>query len=300
MLDPRALKTFLAVCRETTISGAARVLNISQPSVSVAIGQLEHQLGATLFERTRTGIRLTPAGNVLLRTAEAMDGLLREVQTEVALARGSIHGPLRIGGTPGALVSLVPDAVNRLEQSGVRFALHVIDRPDSALMDLLEKREIEIAFVTTGLEAPPEGIEEHSFARDPFDLIVGRQNDHLPASMSLREAQELRWVLPDAAGAFRRQVDALFLAAGVPAPRDVIRCDSLLTTKAIVRGGRHVTILPRRVASAELSVGVLRAVELTDVKIVRTVGVRTLAGVTLSEIAQRLLAAIASGPHDNL
>ena len=300
MLDPRALKTFLAVCRENSISAAARVLNISQPSVSVAIGQLEHQLGATLFERTRTGIRLTPAGTVLLRRAEAMDGLLREAQTEVALARDNIHGPLRIGGTPGALVSLVPDAVNRLEQSGVRFALHVIDRPDSALIELLEKREIEIAFVTTGLEAPPEGIEERSFARDPFDLIVGRQNDHLPTSMSLKEARELCWVLPDAAGAFRRQVDAVFLAADVPAPRDVIRCDSLLTTKAIVRGGRHVTILPRRVAAAELSVGVLRAVRLTDVTIVRKVGVRILAGVRLSDIAQRLLDAIETRPDEDL
>ena len=296
MLDPRALKTFLAVCRESSISGAARVLNISQPSVSVAISQLEHQLGATLFERTRTGIRLPPAGTVLLRRAEAMDGLLREAQTEVALARDNIHGPLRIGGTPGALVSLVPDAVNRLEQAGVRFALHVIDRPDSMLMELLEKREIEIAFVTTGLDSPPEGIEERSFARDPFDLIAGRQNDHLPSSMSLREARELKWVLPDAIGAFHRQVDALFLAADVPAPRDVIRCDSLLTTKAIVRGGRHVTILPRRVAAAELSVGVLRAVHLTDVTIVRKVGARMLKDVPLSEVAQRLLDAIETRP----
>jgi DNA-binding transcriptional LysR family regulator len=292
MLDPRALKTFLAVCRENSISGAARMLNISQPSVSVAISQLEHQLGATLFERTRTGIRLTPAGTALLRRAEAMDGLLREAQTEVALARDNISGPLRIGGTPGALVSLVPNAVNRLEQAGIRFALHVIDRPDSVLMELLEKREIEIAFVTTGLDSPPEAIEERSFASDPFDLIVGRQNDHLPATLSLREARELKWVLPDAAGAFHRQVDALFLAADVPAPRDVIRCDSLLTTKAIVRGGRHVTILPRRVAAAELSVGVLRAVQLTDAKILRKVGVRTLKGVPLSDIAQRLLDAI--------
>lgn len=300
MLDPRALKTFLAVCRENSISGAARVLNISQPSVSVAIGQLEHQLGATLFERTRTGIRLTHPGAVLLRRAEAMEGLLREAQTEVALARDNIHGPLRIGGTPGALVSLVPDAVNRLEQAGVRFALHILDRPDSVLMELLDKREIEIAFVTTGLEPPPEGIEERSFARDPFDLIVGRQSEHLPASMSLREARELRWVLPDAAGAFRRQVDAVFLAADVPTPRDVIRCDSLLTTKAIVRGGRHVTILPRRVAAAELSVGVLRAVRLTDVTIVRKVGARTLAGVKLPEIAQRLLDAIAARPEEDL
>lgn len=294
MIDPRALRTYLAVCREKSISAAARALNISQPSVSVAISQLEHQVGATLFERSRTGIRLTPAGEALLRRAEAMDGLLREAKAEVALARDGVLGPLRIGGTPGALVSLVPDAIAKLEQSGVRFALSVIERPDSALIDLLRKREIELAFVTTAIEPPPDDVEERSYARDPFDLLVGRQNEHLPAEMSLRDARDLRWVLPEAAGAFRRQVDALFIAADVSPPRDVVRCDSLLTTKALVRSSRHVTILPRKVAAAELSIGVLRAITLVDATFQRTVGVRMLKGARRTEFAERLLGALPS------
>jgi len=292
VIDPRALRTFLAVCRQNSISGAARALNISQPSVSVAIAQLEHQLGATLFERGRSGIKLTPGGQALLRRAEAMDGLLREAHAEVAAARDGILGPLRIGGTPGALASLLPDAVGQLEQSGTRFALQIIERADDALMDLLRRREIEIAFVTTGIESPPDDIEERSYARDPFDLIVGRQNEHLPPELSLGDAISLRWVLPAAAGAFRRQVDALFLAADATAPTDVIRCDSLLTTKAIVRTTRYVTILPRRVAAAELSIGVLRALHITDAHFVRTVGVRYLKSVRHTESADRLLAAL--------
>jgi hypothetical protein len=42
---------------------------------------------------------------------------------------------------------------------------------------------------------------------------------------SLKRADQLRWVLPEAQGAFRRQVDALFAAAGTPVPRDAVRCD---------------------------------------------------------------------------
>jgi DNA-binding transcriptional LysR family regulator len=289
MIDPRALRTYLAVCREKSISGAARVLNISQPSVSVAISQLEHQLDVTLFDRSRTGIRLTPAGEALLWRAEAMEGLLREAHTEVALAKQGVQGPLRIGGTPGALVSLVPDAVNALERAGVRFALNIVERADGALLELLRSREIEIAFVTTGIEMPPDDIEERSVVRDPFDLIVGRQNDHLAATMSLRDARDLRWVLPAAGGGFRRQIDALFIAAEVSAPVEVVRCDSLLTTKAIVRDGTRVTILPRRVAASELSIGVLRAIRLQEVATERTVGVRTLRDVRLTEVARRLL-----------
>ena len=294
MLDPRALRTFLAVCQEGTISGAARRLNISQPSVSVAIAQLEHNLGATLFSRSRKGIELTMEGAALKQRAEAMDALLQDAEAEVRLAKQGVRGPLRVGGTPGALVSLLPAAVQRLESRIPKFALHVIERPDSELIDMLRRSEIELAFVTTGIEEPPEDIEEHGLASDPFALIIGKQSGHLPARMSLQDCGDLRWVLPEARGAFRRQVDALFAAAGVAVPRDVIRCDSLLTTKTIVRGSSRVTILPRGVVAAELSIGVLRAIPLREASFERRVGVRRLRAGRLSQLAVALLEA-ASG-----
>ena len=122
-----------------------------------------------------------------------MDALLQDAETEVRLAKEGIRGPLRIGGTPGALVSLLPAAVRRLEDRFDGFALHVLERSDSDLIELLRRNEIELAFVTTGLDEPPADIEEQGFASDPFTLIVGKQNDRLPARMSLKDADELRW-----------------------------------------------------------------------------------------------------------
>ena len=292
MIDPRALRTFLVVCREGTISGAARKLNISQPSVSVAIAQLEDRLGTKLFERSRTGIELTHEGHSLLHRAEAMDALLQDAEAEVRLAKEGVRGPLRIGGTPGALVSLLPEAVRRLEEEHDPFALHVLERPDSELIDMLRRNEIEMAFVTTGIEEPPEDIEEKGFASDPFALVVGRQNDQLPAELSLKDCGALHWVLPEARGAFRRQVDALFASAGIAVPRDVIRCDSLLTTKAVVRGSTRVTVLPRGVVEGELEMGVLRAIRLREASFDRRVGVRLLRGRRLSQLARALLEAV--------
>ncbi|MES2157286.1 MAG: LysR family transcriptional regulator [Pseudomonadota bacterium] len=289
MIDPRAIRTFLAVVHGNSISGGARLLNISQPSVSNAIAQLEQALDVSLFERSRSGIVLTPEGEALLRRAESIDSLLRDAEAEVKLASAGVAGPLRVGGTPGALVSLLPDAVRRLEEQIGQFALHVVERPDHDLAAMLHRGEIELAFVTTGIEEPPEGIEEQTFSRDPFALIVGRQNDHLPARVSLRDMKAMRWVLPEARGAFRRQIDALFMAADVPAPQDIIRCDSLLTTKALVRGSRRVTILPMQVASAELSIGVLRAIAIEEAQFPRAIGVRRLAGRRLSRLGAGLL-----------
>lgn len=289
MIDPRAIRTFLAVVRSNSISGGARLLNISQPSVSNAIAQLEQALGASLFERSRSGIVLTLEGEALLCRAESIDSLLRDAEAEVKLASVGVAGPLRVGGTPGALVSLLPDAVRWLEDRIGHFALHVVERPDHDLAAMLHRGEIELAFVTTGIEQPPEGIEERTFSRDPFALIVGRQNDHLPAKISLKDMAAMRWVLPEARGAFRRQIDALFIAADISVPQDIIRCDSLLTTKAIVRGSRRVTILPMQVASAELSIGVLRAITIEEAEFSRSIGVRRLAGGRLSRLAAEML-----------
>lgn len=291
MIDPRLLRTFLAVCAEGSISGAARRLNISQPSVSVAIAQLERSVKARLFQRGRQGITLTAEGAALRRRAEMMEVLLAEAEEAVALAGAGVRGPLRIGGTPGALVSLVPAAVARMERDD-RMALTVIERVDAQLTDLLRRGEIEVAVVTTGIEPPPADIEERSIARDPFTLIVGRAHDDLGASVTLPEVASLGWVLPQAAGAFHRQIEALFLAAETPLPADVIRCDSLLTSKAIVRQGRRVTVLPRGVVQSELETGLLRAIPITGVPITRTIGVRTLAGRPLSDLGLDFFAAI--------
>jgi len=289
MIDARGLLIFHQICRAGSISGAARALNLSQPSVSNAISALEARLGVRLFDRSRSGIILTAQGEALKVRAELLHNLLRDAEAEVDSALHGVSGPLRVGGTPGALVSLLPPALEALERSGVALDLSVFERPDAALNDMLRSGEIELAFVTTEIEPSPPDLIEATYTRDPFFLVVGRGNDALPDRMSLRDTAAMSWVLPEAQGAFRRQVDALFIASGLATPRDVIRCDSLLTTKAIVRSGRRVTILPKEVALAELSIGVLRAITLDEAGFTRNVGIRRHRDRALSPLAQQLI-----------
>lgn len=254
------------------------------------MAQLETTLGVQLFSRSRSGIALTHSGALLRRRAEALEALLATAEREIALAREEVTGPIAIGGTPGALTSLLPFAASSLRAAGVRFELRIIERSDAALVELLRNETVEIAIVTTGIEPPPPDIIEEPIASDPFDLIVGEANAALPDQLRLRDLSEMPWVLPDAAGAFRRQVDALFIAAQTPQPSNVIRCDSLITTKAIVRQSDYATLLPRQVAAAELEIGALRAITLSDVKLVRSIGVRRLADRQPSSLAEQFLA----------
>jgi LysR family transcriptional regulator of abg operon len=296
LIDPRALTTFQAVCQAGSISGGARRINLSQPSVSLTIAKLEHALGTPLLERTRTGVEPTPAGALLLARCASLETLLRDAEREIDLAGEGMIGPLRLGGTPGALVSLVPAALRAMEAQGRRIAVDILERPDRELVELLRRGEIEMACVTTEIDPPADGVEEITIARDSYALIVGRANDALPDTISLHDTRHLGWVLPEAQGAFRHQVDALFISSEVPIPRGAIRCDSLLTTKALVRDSDRVTILPTTVASAEISIGVLRAITVREAAFQRRVGIRKLHGARLSAVGEAFLRILQSGP----
>ena len=219
---------------------------------------------------------LSPAGIALKRRAEALESLLKSAEEEVAMADKAIAGPFRIGGTPGALASLIPRLVSSMRDKGLKFSMHVVEQTDTELTDMLRKGELDAAMVTTGIEALAEDLEEHTLTSDAFSLIVGRKNNQLQDRIDLRDTTGFQWVMPEAAGAFRRQIRALFMASDTPMPSEVVRCDSLLATLAIVRTTDYVTILPHGVASAEIDAGSLRAIQIAGATFQRKIGIRTM------------------------
>lgn len=288
-VDPRAVQLFLSICREGTISGAARAENLSQPAVSIAMAQLERRLGAKLFERHRSGIRLLPAGHALQERGKVIESVLEAAEREAQLINAGVAGPLVIAGTPGALATIVPRVVATLRRDFPRFELQVLERSDSAILDLLTSHGVDLAVVTVGMEKRPDRFEERAIGSDPFALIVGRENDHLPDEVSLHDLADAAWVLPEIMGTFRRQIDALFVSAEFPLPDNVIRCDSLLTTKEIVRSTNYVTVLPREVAMAEVSIGALRSVRIREARVERKVGLLWLRERTPAHLARAFI-----------
>ena len=71
-MTPTQARAFLAVAIEGSFTGAAKRLNLSQPSVTTQVGLLERQYKVELFHRIGRGVRLTPAGNALLPTVRRL------------------------------------------------------------------------------------------------------------------------------------------------------------------------------------------------------------------------------------
>jgi len=96
-MELRHLRYFQAVAEELSFTKAAVRLSVAQPALSRAVQELEHSLGVRLLDRDRRGVRLTPAGAVLLRDTELLLERLEETVRRVQRADAGESGELRLG-----------------------------------------------------------------------------------------------------------------------------------------------------------------------------------------------------------
>ena len=140
------LRYFQAVCKYDGVSRAAEVLNISQPSVSNAIGNLEKEFGVELFARQRKRLLLTEEGRLLSELAEK---LLYQAEDTVRTMRelGSNNKVLRLGVPPmiGSLV--LPVLYGQHFKKYPQLKVRIVEDDGSGLKRLLAENQIDMAFL---------------------------------------------------------------------------------------------------------------------------------------------------------
>src|SRR5918999_341238 len=100
MLDVKRLRVLREVAAESSFSAAAQKLGYTQSAVSQQIAALEREAGAMLIERNPRGIRLTDAGEALVRHADGILARLAEAEAELEAIAGLRGGRLRLGSLP--------------------------------------------------------------------------------------------------------------------------------------------------------------------------------------------------------
>lgn len=93
-MELRVLQYFLAVARENSISGAAKFLHLSQPTLSRQLKELEEELGKQLFIRGNRRITLTEEGMILRKRAEEVVELIQKAEDEIAASDDMLAGDI--------------------------------------------------------------------------------------------------------------------------------------------------------------------------------------------------------------
>lgn len=141
-LDWNLIPAFLATAETGSLSGAARRLGVSQPTVGRHIAELESALGVRLFDRTAQGLRITEIGVALLDNAGAMreqaDGLRRLAESRAE----AVHGTVRLTASEMAATYVLPRILSDLHEIEPRIEIELIA---SMTAENLLLREADIA-----------------------------------------------------------------------------------------------------------------------------------------------------------
>jgi len=141
-LNWSALKDFLVVAETGSLSGAARRLGVSQPTLTRRMAALEQSLGAELFQRSSRGLSLTETGEALLAPARQMQSGAQAVELLATGRDRRLSGLVRLTATEGVAVDWLTPALGRLRAEHPLIEVQVIVR--NTAVNVL-RREADIA-----------------------------------------------------------------------------------------------------------------------------------------------------------
>lgn len=191
-MELRVLRSFLAVAREQSISGAARALHLTQPTLSRQIMDLEEEVGVLLFHRGNRKITLTEQGMLMRKRAEQMLELEHKTKEELAAGEEAVSGTLHIGAGESHAFRTLARSIHNLgeEYPDVRFNLYSGNAED--LMERLDKGLLDF-----GLFIEPHDVTRYDYLRlpavDTWGVLMRR--DSPLAAKDAVVAEDL-WNLP--------------------------------------------------------------------------------------------------------
>jgi DNA-binding transcriptional LysR family regulator len=150
----RHIEVFQAVLQAGTLTGAATLLNISQPAATKVLQHAERQLGFPLFTRVRGRLQLTSEAMMLRDKIESISDGVRELQRLASNIKASDCATLRVVSTPTLAYSLVPKAVSHLRTLYPDSAIELFTQHTREMLNSIILRETDIGFTMQELDHP--------------------------------------------------------------------------------------------------------------------------------------------------
>jgi DNA-binding transcriptional LysR family regulator len=244
-LDVRRLRVLREVAAQGSFSAAAHALAFTQPAVSRQIATLEAEAGARLVERSARGIRLTPAGELLVEHAEAILGRLAAAESQLEALAGLGAGRLRLGSFSTANATLTPLAIAAFADAHPGVELRLTEVPSEESLELLAAGELDLAVIYDARQVPaaPDDIELEHLMDDPQYVALARSHPLANApQVRMQDLRDETWI----EGRDPVCADPLVTAARSAGfePRIAFESAQWVGKQGLVAAGVGVTLIP--------------------------------------------------------
>ncbi|KRB03676.1 MULTISPECIES: LysR family transcriptional regulator [Pseudomonas] len=295
----RHFRLAIALFEYGSVLHAARSLNLSQPTASKLLQDLEEAVGAQLYTRNRRGVTPTELGRDFVQRSRMILAQLDHVSQAIdALGKGHA-GRVAIGSVLTGSSYLVPAAIARLWASRPSIRIKIIDGVSGELIPRLISGELD--FLIGRLSDVSSSVVVAQEALISENAVIVARRDHPLAQQTEVKLEELAreaWILPPIETTLRKQFDNIFHRNDINPPHATIETASFFNILWLLKQTDFLGILPQSVISDPAHSKELIRLPAFEPLILEQIGVSRLADATLSPAASALLDSLREIMHN--
>ena len=255
----RQLLLLRQISLEPSLNRAARSLNLSQPTASKLLQDMETDLGVQLFERHTHGVTPTQAGLVAIRHAGQILADLGRLRHDLQAVSRGLSGTVSIGAIGAALHDIVTPVLAMLVRSHPDISVTLQVTTSDDLMEMLQSGRIDLA-----LGRPMDGIARgllhiEELSSEPLLVVAGARNAlHDSPGLTLEQLSRERWIVQTRPSPMRVALERIFTLARLPVPAHPIELSSILATIDLLTQSDMLSALPRSIYRLFEPAGIIR------------------------------------------
>ncbi|WP_026283403.1 LysR substrate-binding domain-containing protein [Rhizobium sp. 2MFCol3.1] len=240
-MNIRQIEVFRAVMRNQTASKAAEILRISQPAVSKAIRELEHDIGFGLFTREKGRIWPTAEARLFLKEVEAQYEGLVHLNSAAARIRDFGAGEIRVGSLSALSTNVLPKALHAFTRRHPGVAVNFQAQLSSVIRDLVASGQLDAGIAADEIDVA--GVDARPFAR--YRAAIAVPMGHRLSSVDVITSADINgepFIALSPEDTTRRSLEAVFASANSH-PRVILETPYSTTVCAMVQAGLGIGLI---------------------------------------------------------
>lgn len=250
----KQLQVFRAVATERNFSRAGELIGLTQPAVSRAITELEHQVNLRLLDRTTREVKLTQAGHMLAQRLPRWMDELENTLNELHSWASNRTGKVRIASSPTLSAALMPHCLAYCAKHEPGLQVILLDRIQQDVLNSIVSGEVDFGLIVEPDPAIVRELHCEILLPDPFVIVcppdhalsqVPKPKRRKPAKPSIQwqALDNEKLILLDQASGSRRLIDTILNELGIT--HQVVQQVGHVTTGfEMVRAGLGINIVP--------------------------------------------------------
>ncbi|MDZ5470447.1 LysR family transcriptional regulator [Bacillus sp. 31A1R] len=285
-----ALKVFVTVVKQGSVSGAAQRLHISQPAVTIQIRNLERELGFSVFKKKGRGIELNEPGTYVYNEAVRLFALENEIENKIKLYMEGQNGSLTIFSTNFPATHFMPHWISQFKKIYPDIKIHIQSGNTTTALEKLSNGEVDLAIIASfHIPNEHEHLEIIKILEDEQCFIVPKGHPFGSRTVNLQQIVEEGFVLREKGSSTRELIFSLFQIHQLPTPIIHVEVNRIEEAIMTVAGGYGMTLAPKKAVIPYIEMDLVEVVDVRGVNLKRHINLCTLKSSSPSPSAKNFM-----------